>query len=101
MVIGKIFRCHKRPGDKPHTAKRKRSRVSRPPPETCSALQTAASAISPGNSPNPKRTSLQSVSVSASQIVTNLSFSPLNLQNSAAQLVQKVGMLTCMGIAIT
>ena len=73
----------KHPSDKPHAAKRKRSRVSRPPPETCSALQSAASAISPGNSPNPKRTSLQSVSVSASQSVTNLSFSPLNLQNSS------------------
>jgi len=90
----------KHPGDKPHTAKRKRSRVSRPPPETCSALQPAASAITPGNSPNPKQTSLQSISVSASQSVTNLSISPLNSQNSSL-LIQKVGMPTHMGIAIT
>ena len=65
--------------------------MSRPPPETCSALQPAASAISPGNSPNPKRTSLQSVSVSASQSVTNLSFSPLNLQNSSVSISSEGG----------
>lgn len=81
----------KHPGDKPHTAKRKRFTVSRPPPETCSALQPTASAISPGNSPKPKQSSLQSVSVSASQSVTNLSFSPLNLQNSAVSISSEGG----------
>lgn len=87
----------KHPGD---TAKRKRSRVSRPPHETCSALQPAASAISPGNSPNPKRTSLQSIPVTASQSVTNLSFSSLNSQNSSVSISSEGGHANHMGIAI-
>lgn len=55
----------KHPGDKPHTSKRKRSRVSRQPPKTFSKPCPSYTGIgSPGNSPNPKRNSSYSGNVS-------------------------------------
>lgn len=66
----------KHPGDKPHTSKRKRSRVTRQPPKTCSKPLLPTTDVgspdinSPGNSPNAKRNSSRSGSLSASQAGT-------------------------------
>lgn len=73
------------PGDKPHGSKRKRSRVSRPPSKTYSKFASPSTATSPGNSPDPKRTSGQSVSVTVSQPVSDSSSasSSLSWHNSS------------------
>ena len=64
----------KHPGDKPHKSKRKRSRVSLQPPKTSSKPFPPSTVGTPGNSPNPKRSS-QSSDVLQADTHTNLSAS--------------------------